>query len=40
MTIIPALILLFGFGVFSFLLWDTLGDLRKLIAGPYLLGKI
>ena len=31
---IPALILLVSFGIFSFLLWDALGDLRKLIAGP------
>ena len=31
---IPALILLVGFGVFSFLVWDVLSDLRKLIAGP------
>ena len=31
---IPALILLIGIGLFSFLIWDTLGKLRHLIAGP------
>ena len=31
---IPALILLVSFGIFTFLLWNGLLDLRTLIAGP------
>jgi hypothetical protein len=30
---IPAFILIVSFGVFTFLLWDVLGVLRKLLAG-------